>query len=466
MFYNENMQSNNSETNIFTDAKLNWYQFLIPTVLVIGLVVLSFYHYLAFHVLAEFFTVGIAITMFVVIWHTYDFSQNHFLMYLAVGYLWLGGLDVIHTLLYYGMPTALDQGNLTSQFWIGARFLESLLLLTSPYFIAMTFARNRVVLLFGIISVILTLSIFIGYFPDTFVDGVGLTTFKVVSEYIIIALLLAAIFHITKHRRQIEPTIYRLMMISIVLTIGAELAFTFYVSMYGLSNLAGHIFKIYSFWIIYIAIVRTSLVNPFMILNRDLQELQDRNLEAQKLAKLGHWSLDLISNKLVWSDEIFRIYEIDPKEFNASYEAFISSIHPEDREKVDTAYKDSLAQKSPYKIEHRLLLNDGRIKYVLEQGHFVFDENGEPIGSIGTVLDITDRKMIENRLLEKQNELLLAKQESENANKYLEKLNAALSEREGRIIEIKQEVNKLSKELGRDFPYKETEKFRADDNDR
>ncbi len=419
------MQNNNTNPDFNYSGEIHWKQFWIPTVLVSGLVILSYYHYLAFHVLAEFFTVGVAITMFVVIWHTYDFSKNHFLMYLAAGYLWLGGLDVIHTLLYYGMPTAMDKGNFTSQFWIGTRFLESVLLLTSTLFISKSLNRKFVVALFGIISGGLAAAILLGLFPDTFIDGSGLTRFKVFSEYLIITILLFAMIQIRRHRYQFDCSIYKLILICIGLTIGAELAFTFYVDMYGLSNLAGHIFKIYSFWVIYIAIIRTSLVAPFRILNHDLQELYERNQEAQRLAKLGHWSLDLINDRLTWSDEIFRIFEIDKKTFPASYEAFIAAIHPDDREKVNVAFQKSLDEKNYYEVEHRLLLQDGRVKYVIEQGRSIYNDAGEPINSIGTVLDITERKIIENELVKNRQELVIANQSLE-------------SEIEKRTIELRQ----------------------------
>jgi signal transduction histidine kinase len=419
------MQNNNTNLDFNYSGEIHWKQFWIPTVLVSGLVILSYYHYLAFHVLAEFFTVGVAITMFVVIWHTYDFSKNHFLMYLAAGYLWLGGLDVIHTLLYYGMPTAMDKGNFTSQFWIGTRFLESVLLLTSTLFISKSLNRKFVVALFGIISGGLAAAILLGLFPDTFIDGSGLTRFKVFSEYLIITILLFAMIQIRRHRYQFDCSIYKLILICIGLTIGAELAFTFYVDMYGLSNLAGHIFKIYSFWVIYIAIIRTSLVAPFRILNHDLQELYERNQEAQRLAKLGHWSLDLINDRLTWSDEIFRIFEIDKKTFPASYEAFIAAIHPDDREKVNVAFQKSLDEKNYYEVEHRLLLQDGRVKYVIEQGRSIYNDAGEPINSIGTVLDITERKIIENELVKNRQELVIANQSLE-------------SEIEKRTIELRQ----------------------------
>ncbi|MCL6097651.1 MAG: PAS domain S-box protein, partial [Bacteroidetes bacterium] len=121
--------------------------------------------------------------------------------------------------------------------------------------------------------------------------------------------------------------------------------------------------------------------------------------EAQRLAHIGNWELDLEKNVLYWSDEIYRIFEIDPKKFGASYEAFLNAIHPNDREAVSAAYSYSLENKSPYSIDHRLLFSDGRIKYVHEECETFYDEKGKPIRSVGTVQDITERKAYEQALL-------------------------------------------------------------------
>lgn len=113
--------------------------------------------------------------------------------------------------------------------------------------------------------------------------------------------------------------------------------------------------------------------------------------EAQRIAKVGVWELDLLTNELVWSDEIYRIFEIDRNKFSASYEGFLNAIHPEDREMVDNAYTKSLADKKPYEITHRLLMKNGRIKYVHEKCESFFDDNGKAIRSVGTIHDITER---------------------------------------------------------------------------
>ena len=86
--------------------------------------------------------------------------------------------------------------------------------------------------------------------------------------------------------------------------------------------------------------------------------------EAQRLSNIGSWDLDLQKNRLFWSDESYRIFEIKPSEFGISYEAFLTTIHPDDREMVNTAYTESVKNRKPYAIDHRLLMKDGRIKYV------------------------------------------------------------------------------------------------------
>lgn len=123
-----------------------------------------------------------------------------------------------------------------------------------------------------------------------------------------------------------------------------------------------------------------------------------RLIEAQRIARIGHWALDLEVNRLQWSDEIYRIFEIDPARFAASYEAFLALIHPDDRDKVTKAYTDSLKTRQPYRIEHRLLLPDGRVKYLLEQCETEFDASGRALRSLGTVQDITERKLAEIEL--------------------------------------------------------------------
>ena len=118
------------------------------------------------------------------------------------------------------------------------------------------------------------------------------------------------------------------------------------------------------------------------------------------MAQFGYWFLDVGPNNLYCSDEIYHIFGIEKTNFGANYEAFMASIHPEDREAVDAAYIDSIAGKSDYDIEHRIIRRDnGEERWVHEKCKHVLDENGQVIRSIGTVQDITDRKRAEEALV-------------------------------------------------------------------
>lgn len=119
---------------------------------------------------------------------------------------------------------------------------------------------------------------------------------------------------------------------------------------------------------------------------------------AQQLASMGNWELDLKTNALYWSDEIFNIFEIDQSKFGASYDAFLNAIHPDDRELVNEAYLNSLKTREKYTIQHRLLMQDGTVKYVEEKCESYFDDKGEPYISLGTVQDITEQKETEHEL--------------------------------------------------------------------
>lgn len=117
--------------------------------------------------------------------------------------------------------------------------------------------------------------------------------------------------------------------------------------------------------------------------------------EAERIALLGSWELDLVTNVLSWSDEIYRIFELDPKKFGVSYDAFLKAIHPDDRNLVNQTYTDSVKNRTPYDIVHRLLMQDGRLKYVNERCETFYNEAGKPWRSIGTVQDITTRRLAE-----------------------------------------------------------------------
>ena len=189
--------------------------------------------------------------------------------------------------------------------------------------------------------------------------------------------------------------------------------------------------------------LRDDNFKPFGILTvtRDITERKlaeetrktvlDKLNEAQRIANLGSWELNLLNDHLTWSNEIFNIFEIDPEKFGATYEAFLAVIHPEDREAVNAAYTNSLESRQPYSIDHRLLFPEGRIKFVHEECKTFYDEYGKPVRSVGTVQDITERKLAEEEILKLNTELEKRVRDRtaslEAANKELEAFSYSVS---------------------------------------
>ncbi|MET0106420.1 MAG: ATP-binding protein [Sedimenticola sp.] len=130
-----------------------------------------------------------------------------------------------------------------------------------------------------------------------------------------------------------------------------------------------------------------------------LRESEANLAEAQRIAHVGSWSLDLSTNHLAWSDEVYRIFEMDKGTFPATYEAFLECVHPDDRERVDSSYRDAVENRGDYDIEQRLLMADGRVKHVNERCQ-TFYEDGRAVRSMGTVQDITEKKRLQGLLLQ------------------------------------------------------------------
>lgn len=137
--------------------------------------------------------------------------------------------------------------------------------------------------------------------------------------------------------------------------------------------------------------------------NKDAEALrksEKRLNEAQQIAHIGNWEWDILSGELYWSEEIFRIFGQSQKKFKASYEAFLQTIHPEDRPLVEDKVARALNRQEKYNIVHRIVLPDGKTRYVREIGHAIFREKNTPVRMIGTVQDITEQVLLEQKYKE------------------------------------------------------------------
>ncbi len=134
-----------------------------------------------------------------------------------------------------------------------------------------------------------------------------------------------------------------------------------------------------------------------------LREREARLEEAQTVARLGNWDWDIEGDNLFWSDEIYVIFGLNPREFGATYEAFLNSVHPDDREMVQKAVARALAGEAAYDLDHRIVLPDGTVRFVHEQAKVYRGRNGQPGRMLGIVQDITERKQTEQALAASEN---------------------------------------------------------------
>ena len=185
----------------------------------------------------------------------------------------------------------------------------------------------------------------------------------------------------------------------------------------------------------------------------ELRRSQARLAEAQRIAHLGNWDWDIGADSLWWSDETYRIFGLHPQEFPATYDAFLATIHPDDREMVERAVEQALRAGRHYSIDHRILLPDGSERVVHEQGEVIFDEAGRPVRMMGTTQDVTERVRVEQALRESETRLQRRSEELETLYRISLRLNAHLEKTELLALIVEQTVNLLGAEGGGLYVY-------------
>jgi PAS domain S-box-containing protein len=180
----------------------------------------------------------------------------------------------------------------------------------------------------------------------------------------------------------------------------------------------------------------------------ELAASEERLKRAEEIGHLGGWELDLVHNRLAWSDEVYRIFGLQPQEFAATYEAFLEAVHPDDRAAVDAAYSSSLREgRDTYETEHRVVRKPtGEVRIVQERCEHIRDASGRIICSIGMVQDITDRKRAEEtlrlRTIELENMTETLDQRVQERTAELAKANEALRHLSSRLLSVQEDERK------------------------
>jgi len=241
-------------------------------VLTIVLYFLMNFNYLVFHTTIEVITFSICILIFIVSIISSRYSDSSIYSILGTGFLSVAIITIIHTIAYKGMGIVPQyDANLPTQMWIIMNYNLAIIFLYSFILSGKKFISfKKITFLNTFVSGIFIYLALIGYFPDCFIEGEGLTPFKRISEYVIIGLFLISLVLLIKNRKYIMKVVYNDLLISIILLCIGEFLFTLYIDVFGLQNFLGHIVRLYAFVFISHTAISVGITNPYESIFREL----------------------------------------------------------------------------------------------------------------------------------------------------------------------------------------------------
>ena len=232
-----------------------------------------------FHTFVELFSIVVAFAVFIVAWNSRHMQDNKYLHLVGISYIFIGALDLLHTLSFKGMNILPVDGFPANQFWVATRMMEAMTLLLGFLMLNRKKRLNTDLIFLGyfVISTLIILSILVWQnFPVCFIDGAGQTSFKIWMEYLIICILVLSAYLMIKRRSQFSPKVYPLILASIIFAIISECCFATYTSNFGPVNELGHYGKLIAFFLIYKANVETGFVRPADYIFRNLTEREEQ----------------------------------------------------------------------------------------------------------------------------------------------------------------------------------------------
>jgi diguanylate cyclase (GGDEF)-like protein/PAS domain S-box-containing protein len=387
-----------SINNIFSRKNI-----LFALGLSIVLLLSGIYNFMFFHIVVELFSIFVAFSIFILVFYSKDRIDNNYLIVLGTSFLFIGSFDFIHTLTYKGMGLFnYNQSNIPTQLWLIARYLESFSILAAVILVDRieTIKFKRIFNIYLLISLIIVLTLILGFFPDAFLEESGLTSFKRISEYIISAILAAALILAYKNKKKFNQDIFKLIMLSITITILSEMSFTFYNSVYGLSNIVGHILKFISFYLIYQLMLKKIITEPQEFLFKKLKSTKEKWNLAANTANLGLWELDLENNEIYFDDNFSEMLGYSQGELEKDVDQLKNLIHPEDLTVLEHKLLKFIKSDSDvFNVEYRMKAKNGQYKWICNTGQTTAaDAENKAIKLLGIHQDIDQNKKIKDRL--------------------------------------------------------------------
>ncbi|MDD5772122.1 MAG: GGDEF domain-containing protein [bacterium] len=267
--------------------------FFFPALLILFLT--SLYSYILFHSFAEVFSIIVAFSTFMVVWNVRDSIANKYILFIGTAYFFIGTLDLFHAFAFPEMNIFRGHGtNLFIQLWISARYIQSISFCFAPLLFKRNLNFNIIIGTYIAVFFLILLSIFYwNIFPTCYIEGYGLTLFKIISEYIIIFIFLLAIVFTLKHRDNFDKKTLKLLILSMIFMIISEVAFIFCISIQDFCDMVGHFSEILAFYLLYKVIIETGITEPYSLLFNDLKQTEKELKHANQLLKTQATTDDL-----------------------------------------------------------------------------------------------------------------------------------------------------------------------------
>lgn len=261
---------------------IKWIRVVLYLVIFSALFFLARRNYILYHTIIEFFAIFTGLSITLISFATREFSKNRIFTKFGVLYLFVSCIDFLHTLAYKGMGVFRGwSANQPTQLWIAGRLLKTIGFSLVAFFPKLS--EGIIFGVFSLLSVLFVVAVWFGFFPDCFVEGFGLTTFKITMEYLMVIGLFIALIKILKSKEWSVSIFRRSVVLAIVFTMLGELSFTLYTDVYGFFNFLGHVFRFISYLVILSGIVVNSLKNPIRALMAELDK------EREQLKYMAHY---------------------------------------------------------------------------------------------------------------------------------------------------------------------------------
>jgi len=347
---------------------------LIQSIIIIGLLLCRIYNYNLFHFFIEGYTIAVSLSIYFIVINSMKEINNSFLIIISIGYLSLAVLDSIHVLTYAGMNIFTgNSSSLPSQLWIFARYLQGLTFLCAVVFTDKKVTKRVVYGIYFAITVFGLFMIFTERFPITFIDGVGLTPFKKISEYIITVIMLFVIFYLYRKRKLFDSHLLKYLYIALSLSMLSEFMFTLYTNYFAIENLIGHYFKFLSIYFVYKAVVQLAIKSPQTIIFRELtlkqNEVKDNIIMLETINQKNIALIDNFHEQVFVMDKNFILKECYLPQINClqfSAETMLGRSLEDIKlptsacEKIRDAYRRTLLTGKPERAEYYIDLSEVR----------------------------------------------------------------------------------------------------------